>query len=133
MCFFRENNESEKNPVNVERKPIKAERKPIKVERKPIKGDRKPIKVDRNSLESGRKWIKVEGEPGKADKKPIKDDRKAIIIKYVSENGFITNKQAREMLGLADSTTKRILKEMVMEGKLLIEGERKARKYLLKE
>lgn len=98
MCFFRENNESEKNPVNVERKPIKDERKPIK-----------------------------------ADKKPIKDDRKAIIIKYVSENGFITNKQAREMLGLADSTTKRILKEMVMEGKLLIEGERKARKYLLKE
>lgn len=98
VCFFRENNESEKNPVNVERKPIKVERKPIK-----------------------------------ADRKPIKDERKAIIIKYVSENGFITNKQAREMLGLADSTTKRILKEMVMEGKLLIEGERKARKYLLKE
>ena len=41
--------------------------------------------------------------------------------------------QAGEMLGLADSTTERILKEMVMEGKLLIEGERKARKYLLKE
>lgn len=72
MCFFRENNESEKKPVSVKRK-------------------------------------------------PIKDDRKAIIIKYVSENGFITNKQAGEMLGLADSTTKRILKEMVMEGKLLIE------------
>ena len=79
--------------------------------------------------------LKVEADKKliKADKKPIKDDRKAIIIKYVSENGFITNKQAREMLGLADSTTKRILKEMVMEGKLLIEGERKARKYLLKE
>ena len=45
MCFFRENNESEKKPVSVKRK-------------------------------------------------PIKDDRKAIIIKYVSENGFITNKQA---------------------------------------
>ncbi|MDE7222873.1 MAG: hypothetical protein K2O34_03705 [Acetatifactor sp.] len=67
----------------------------------------------------------------KADKKPIKADRKEIITKYVSEKGFITNKKARELLGLADSTTKRILKEMVDEGILIVEGERKARKYLL--
>lgn len=66
-------------------------------------------------------------------KKPIKADRKEIIVKYVLENGFITNKEARELLGLADSTTKRVLKEMVDEGILIVEGERKARKYLVSQ
>lgn len=53
-------------------------------------------------------------------------------IKYISENGFITNKEARDLLGLADSTTKRMLKEMVEKKILAIEGKRKLRKYLLK-
>lgn len=74
---------------------------------------------------------KADKKPIKADKKPIKADRKEIIVKYVSENGFITNKETRELLGLADSTTKRILKEMAEEGILSIEGERKTRRYLL--
>lgn len=67
----------------------------------------------------------------KADKKPIKAERKEKIIEYVKKHGTISNKEAREVLGLADSTTKRILKEMVEENTLVIEGERKARKYLL--
>lgn len=77
--------------------------------------------------------LKVEADKKliKADKKPIKAERKEIIIKYVLEKGAITNKGARELLGLADSTTKRILKEMVEEEILFIEGERKGRKYLL--
>ena len=61
-----------------------------------------------------------------ADKKPIKAERKEVIIKYVSENGFITNKEVRELLRLADSTTKRMLKQMVDEKILVIEGERKS-------
>ncbi len=40
-------------------------------------------------------------------------------IKYISENGSITNKEARDLLGLADSTTKRMLKEMVEKRFLL--------------
>ena len=56
-----------------------------------------------------------------------------MIIEYVRENGCISNKEARELLGLADSTVKRILKQMVEEDLLVIEGERKARKYLLKD
>lgn len=72
----------------------------------------------------------------KADKKPIKadkvNDRKQIIIEYIKENGSISNKEAREVLGLADSTIKRILKEMVNENLLVVEGERKIRRYLLK-
>lgn len=72
-------------------------------------------------------------KPIKADKKPIKADRKKTIIKYIEENGYITNRAAREILGLADSTTKRILKEMVIEKILVEEGERKTRKYFLSQ
>ena len=64
-------------------------------------------------------------------KKPIKVSRQELIIKYVGEKGSIGNKEARELLGLADSTVKRVLKEMVKEELLIVEGERKTRRYLL--
>lgn len=86
----------------------------------------------RSGEEANKKPIKANKKPIKADKKPIKTDRKEIIINYVLKNGSITNKEARELLSLADSTTKRVLKEMVNEGMLIVDGERKARKYLLK-
>lgn len=72
-------------------------------------------------------------KPIKADKKPIKLQRQEKIINYIMEYGMINNKEAREILGLADSTTKRILRGMVEENLLIVEGERKNRKYLLKE
>lgn len=37
------------------------------------------------------------------------------------------------MLGLADSTVKRLLRDMVEKDVLIIEGERKTRRYLLKK
>lgn len=49
---------------------------------------------------------------------------------YIEEHGSISNREARELLQLADSTTKRFLKEMVKSRILVEEGERKARKYL---
>lgn len=70
-------------------------------------------------------------KPIKADKKPIKD-RHGLIVEYIKANGSISNKEARDLLLLADSTVKRILKEMVEKDMLRVEGERKARKYLLK-
>ncbi len=70
-------------------------------------------------------------EPEKADKKSTKFARYRMIVEYVTQNGCITNKKARELLGLADSTTKRVLKGMADEGILVVEGERKARKYRL--
>ena len=97
------------------------------------------VKYEFKKLKSGfvvcfyRSEEKADKNPIKADKKPIKADRKEIIVKYVLENGFITNREARELLGLADSTTKRVLKEMVDEGILIVEGERKARKYLVSQ
>ena len=75
---------------------------------------------------------KADKKPIEADKKPIKAERQEKIVEYVKEHGTISNKEARELLGLADSTTKRLLKEMVEENILTVEGERKARKYLLK-
>lgn len=74
---------------------------------------------------------KADKKPIKADKKPINNERKKRIQQYIEQNGSITNKEARELLGLADSTTKRILKKMVDGGILIIEGEKKSRKYLL--
>ena len=67
----------------------------------------------------------------KADKKPIKLERKQIIFDYIKKEGSISNKEARELLNLAESTTKRILKQLVEEGELQEEGERKARRYYL--
>lgn len=55
--------------------------------------------------------------------------REQLILSYIEKNGFITNKEAREVLGLADSTTKRFLKYMVETGLLMEKGERKSRKY----
>ena len=89
--------------VNLYRK--KADKKPIK------KADKKPIK--------------------KADKKPIKVNRENLIMAYIKENGSISNMEARQILNLAESTTKRFLKNMVNEGLLLEEGERKSRIYIL--
>lgn len=72
-------------------------------------------------------------KPIKTDKKLIKNVRQEKILQFVKDNGSINNSEARDLLGLADSTVKRILKAMVDERLLSIEGERKARKYLLKE
>lgn len=76
----------------------------------------------------------------KADKKPIKKadknpkelERQLRLLKYLEEYSRITNKDARELLGLAESTTKRILKQMVQEDLLEEQGERRTREYRLK-
>ena len=73
---------------------------------------------------------KADKKPIKVDKKPIKSDRYELILKYVKESGSISNKEARELLGLAESTVKRTLKEMVEQELLVVEGEHKARRYL---
>ena len=77
-------------------------------------------------------YRKTDKKPIKADKKPIKTEREELVMMFVEENGSITNREARELLGLAESTVKRILKEMVKEEKLIEKGDRKTRKYLKK-
>lgn len=97
------------------------------------------VKYEFKMLKSGfvvcfyRSEEKADKGPIKADKKPIDIERKEIIFEFIESNGSISNKEARELLGLAESTTKRFLKEMVNEGDLSIMGERKARKYVINE
>ena len=80
------------------------------------KGRKKPLKADK--------------KPIKADKKPLYEKRRQLITEYVSENGRISNREARQLLSLAESTTKRILKQMVLDGYLIEQGEKKSRIYL---
>lgn len=89
--------------------------------KKPIKkADKKPIKkADKGSIK-------------KTGKKPIKTERQKLILNHVKEYGMISNKEARAILGLAESTTKRILKQMSEDGILQEQGERRARIYILK-
>jgi predicted HTH transcriptional regulator len=65
-------------------------------------------------------------------KKPIKADRQSMIIEYIKNNGSVSNKEARELLSLADSTNKRVLNEMVNDGLLEVKGEKKSRSCYLK-
>ena len=92
-----------------------------KTDKKPInKADKKPInKADKKPI-------------NKADKKLVIRERQQKIIKYVEQHGEITNREARELLGLADSTTKRILKQMVEEKLLKEQGERRMRIYKMR-
>ena len=66
-------------------------------------------------------------------RKMIKAERQEKIIQYLKIHRTISNKEVREILGLADSTTKRILKEMVTDNILIVEGEHKMRTYMLKK
>ncbi|MEO5297923.1 hypothetical protein V4S35_11235 [Enterococcus cecorum] len=53
------------------------------------------------------------------------------MIAYINVHGEITNREARELLGLADSTTKRFLRKMVAQSLLVVEGTRKTTRYRL--
>ena len=77
-----------------------------------------------------KKPLKADKKPIKADKKPLYEKRRQLITEYVSENGRISNREARQLLSLAESTTKRILKQMVLDGYLIEQGEKKSRIYL---
>ena len=83
-------------------------------------------------IEADKKAVKADKKPIRTDKELIRAERNKHIIQYVKEHESISNKEARELLGLADSTVKRLLNKMVAENILAVEGERKARRYLLK-
>jgi len=102
--------------------------------------DKAKVKVEFKMLKSGFMVVFYRSDNVKADKKPIETDKKPIetsnanvILDYLNDHDFINNQIARELLGLADSTTKRLLKNMVDENLLIAIGERRNRIYKLKE
>ena len=83
-------------------------------------------------LEDGdKKPIKNHQADSKNDRLTIEQERIAKIIDYINVHGEITNREARELLGLADSTTKRFLRQMVAQSLLVVEGTRKMTRYRL--
>ncbi len=72
-------------------------------------------------LEDGdKKPIKNHQAYSKNDRLTIEQERIAKIIDYINVHGEITNREARELLGLADSTTKRFLRQMVAQSLLVV-------------
>lgn len=96
------------------------------------KADKKPnevtvIKTVKSANRTNEKYKK------KADKKPNEKIYISKITQYLQTNEYITNKAARDMLNLADSTIKRIFKNMVDNNLIISLGERGQRKYALRK
>lgn len=67
-----------------------------------------------------------------ADKTPIKYiDIEQLIIRYLQENEYITNKIVKELYNLKDTKSKTILRSLVKKNILISEGANKNRKYKL--
>ena len=58
--------------------------------------------------------------------------REQMILEYLAEHEFITSQIVCDLLNIASTTAKRVLKDMVDNGLLLAIGERKTRRYVLK-
>lgn len=106
------------------------------LEKKPIELKKKPIeKADRTKKKPINKADRTEKRPiEKADRKvnfyEKNKSRIHLVLNYLENKGSITNKEARGLLGLSESSTKRFLKQMVEKGLIKEEGERKYRRYL---
>jgi len=81
-------------------------------------------KADKNKIE---KPIKIQQ---KAEKESLKKLRQELLLSHIREFGSISNKEARGILNLAESTTKRILRQMVEENKIFASGSGKSRRYI---
>lgn len=69
-----------------------------------------------------------------ADKPPINTDkREDMIIDYIKRNGSISNKEACDLLGLKDSSVKKIFEKMVKAEALVPIGEKKSRRYVIEK
>jgi len=59
-------------------------------------------------------------------------ERIKLVIKYLSQNNSINNKEAQNLLDISESAAKRFLNKLVKENILEAVGEYKARKYIKK-
>lgn len=78
--------------------------------------------------------IEVEKVTDKAADKMTDKNRERIklVIKYLSQNNSINNKEAQNLLDISESAAKRFLNKLVKENILEAVGEYKARKYIKK-
>lgn len=59
-------------------------------------------------------------------------ERVKLLMKYLNQNGSISNKEAQSLLNISEATAKRFLNKLVKENLLEAIGEYKARKYIKK-
>lgn len=59
-------------------------------------------------------------------------ERIKLVIKYLSQNNSINNKEAQNLLDISESAAKRFLNKLVKKNILEAVGEYKARKYIKK-
>lgn len=72
----------------------------------------------------------------KRDKPPINfvlEEQERLIIDYINKHGSITNANACETLGIKPTRAKEIFRAKVDKNILSAIGDRKARKYVLKQ
>lgn len=55
-----------------------------------------------------------------------------MILDYLSKNEYITRKEVERLCGFSSATSKRILKELREQEKIVIEGQNKSSRYKLK-
>lgn len=101
-----------------------------------IYSESKPIFIEGDIFRTIIEINETDKRPIKADKKPIKADKNPIkysdkILEYLQDNDYITNTIVRESIGVAESTAKRLLKNMADDGCIIAVGDKKARKYIL--
>jgi|GEM_PF-6338805 len=53
------------------------------------------------------------------------------VVKYVKKNGYVTNRQCRELLDLGYDQVIRLFNSMVDSGELIREGKTSSVKYIL--
>ncbi|WP_152657463.1 hypothetical protein [Oceanobacillus sp. CFH 90083] len=56
-----------------------------------------------------------------------------MILDYLSKNNYITRKEVERLCGFSPATSKRILKGLRDQGKIVLVGQNKSSKYQLKE
>jgi len=61
----------------------------------------------------------------------ITEDVKQKVIKFVIQNGFITNRQCRLLLGIGYGQTIALFKKFVQSGELIREGKTSSVRYRL--
>ena len=68
-----------------------------------------------------------------SEKKQAKktSENKAVILKYIEQNGISKTKEISQLLKLSEARTRTILRELVSEGKLATNGETKGKVYFL--
>ena len=73
--------------------------------------------------------INADKTPINADKTPINIEE--LIIQYLKENEYITNKIIKETYGIKDTKAKTVLRKLVTQNQIIPEGANKNRKYKL--